>query len=296
MVTATAQVQTTIPALDEVIDIPCIDAYSTTSREQEIPALNSDNSASTTIDHETEEPEDVEEMEHNEGVENIGSIGSSMEAMGNPEDEDEDDQNKIDQQEQELLVTRAIQGDQMAFSEIVDQYGTLMLRTASMIVGDRDIAEDVVQDALIQAWHHLADLRKAGALRPWLMRIVVNQCISFKRRLARTTAFMRQALSEQETDLIAQAADDHKGCMERDWDLACAIESLPMKQRVVIVLHYYNSMTLPEMAQTLNTSENTLKKRIQAALSNLRRILRASNAEEENSFGSGRPHIVPSVA
>ncbi|BCL81607.1 RNA polymerase sigma factor [Ktedonobacteria bacterium brp13] len=297
MVTATAQVQTTIPALDEVIDIPCIAAYSTTSREQEIPALNSlnsDNSASTTIDHETEEPEDVEEMEHSEGVENIGSIGSSMEAMGNPEDED--DQNKIDQQEQELLVTRAIQGDQMAFSEIVDQYGTLMLRTASMIVGDHDIAEDVVQDALIQAWHHLADLRKAGALRPWLMRIVVNQCISFKRRLARTTAFMRQALSEQETDLIAQAADDHKGCMERDWDLACAIESLPMKQRVVIVLHYYNSMTLPEMAQTLNTSENTLKKRIQAALSNLRRILRASNAEEESSFGSGRPHIVPSVA
>jgi RNA polymerase sigma-70 factor (ECF subfamily) len=298
MVTATAQAQTTIPALDEVIDIPCIDAYSTTNREQEIPVLNSNNSTSATIDQETEEPEDVEEMERVEGVENIGSIGSigSMEAMENPEDEDEDDQNKIDQQEQELLVTRAIQGDQMAFSEIVDQYGTLMLRTASMIVGDRDIAEDVVQDALIQAWHHLADLRKAGALRPWLMRIVVNQCISFKRRLARTTAFMRQALSEQETDLIAQAADDHKGRMERDWDLACAIESLPMKQRVVIVLHYYNGMTLPEMALTLNTSENTLKKRIQAALSNLRRILRASNAEEENSFGSGHPHMIPSVA
>ena len=296
MVTATARAQTTIPALDEVIDIPCIDVYNTTNRKQEIPALNSDNSdnsASATIDQETEEPEDVEEMEPIEGVENIRNI-DSMEATENPEDED--DQNKIDQQEQELLVTRAIQGDQMAFSEIVDQYGTLMLRTASMIVGDRDIAEDVVQDALIQAWHHLADLRKAGALRPWLMRIVVNQCISFKRRLARTTAFMRQALSEQETDLIAQAADDHKGRMERDWDLACAIESLPMKQRVVIVLHYYNSMTLPEMAQTLNTSENTLKKRIQAALSNLRRILRASNAEEENSFGSGHPHMVPSVA
>jgi RNA polymerase sigma-70 factor (ECF subfamily) len=178
-----------------------------------------------------------------------------------------------EEQEKERLVNRALQGDQQAFSDIVDQYSTLMLRTASMIVGDRDIAEDVVQDALIQAWHHLGDLRQAGALRPWLMRIVVNQCISFKRRLARTTTFMRQALSEQETDLAAQIADDHKGLMERDWDLAHAIENLPMKQRVAIVLHYYNGMTLPEMATTLNISENTLKKRIQAALTNLRRVL-----------------------
>ena len=50
---------------------------------------------------------------------------------------------------------------------------------------------------------------------------------------------------------------------------------LPLKQRVVIILHYYNGMTLPEMAQALQISENTLKKRIQAALTNLRRMLRA---------------------
>ncbi len=186
-----------------------------------------------------------------------------------------------EQDELEALVTRALQGDHNAFSIIVDQHNTLMLHTALMIVGDRDIAEDVVQDALIQAWHHLADLRKAGALRPWLIRIVINQCISFKRRLARTTAFMRQALSEQETDLIAQAADDYKGRMERDWDLAHTIELLPIKQRVVIVLHYYNGMTLPEMAQALQISENTLKKRIQAALTNLRRMLRADEETVE---------------
>lgn len=185
-----------------------------------------------------------------------------------------------EQREQRVLVTRALHGDQNAFSAIVDQYSTLMLRTAIMIVGDRDIAEDVVQDALIQAWNHLPDLREANALRPWLMRIVVNQCISFKRRLARSTAFIRQALSEQETDLLARVADDYKGRMERDWDLARAIENLPAKQRVVIVLHYYNGMTLPEMAQTLQTSENTLKKRIQAALTNLRRVLRAADMDE----------------
>ncbi len=196
-----------------------------------------------------------------------------------------------EQQEQESLVTRALQGDQIAFAEIVDQYSTLMLRTAVMIVGDRDTAEDVVQDAFIQAWHHLADLRNIDALRPWLMRIVVNQCISFKRRLARTTAFIRQTLSEQETDLLAQAADDHKGRMERDWDLAHAIKTLPIKQRVVIVLHYYNGMTLPEMSNALHTSENTLKKRIQAALTNLRRMLRTNGIEDEVGMSKTLTHI-----
>ncbi len=170
------------------------------------------------------------------------------------------------------LVMHARQGDEKAFGGIVDLYGALMLRTATLIVMNRDIAEDVVQDALIQAWHHLPDLREAAALRPWLMRIVVNQCLSFKRRHARTTAFMHQALWEQEIDLFAQIADYHKGRLEQDWDLAHAIEDLPARQRIVIFLHYYHGMTMHEMAYVLQISENTLKKRSQAALNNLRRM------------------------
>jgi RNA polymerase sigma-70 factor (ECF subfamily) len=217
--------------------------------------------------------------------------------------QDEAEENGVElerpeQQEQRLLVQRVLQGNVQAFNDIVDQYGSLMLRTATMIVGDRDTAEDVVQDALIQAWNHLPDLREAGALRPWLMRIVVNQCISFKRRLARTTAFVRQTLQEQEIEMIAQAADNQKGRLERDWDLADAIESLPTKQRVVIALHYYNGMTLPEMSQTLHTSENTLKKRIQAALNNLRRILHSTDMLDMDEYTTQRPvrQLVASVA
>lgn len=189
-----------------------------------------------------------------------------------------------EQLEQHMLVSRALQGDKEAFTDIVDQYSPLMLRTACMIVGDRDIAEDAVQDAFIQAWQHLPMLREARALRPWLMRIVVNQCISFKRRLARSTSFIRQSISEHETDLSTQVADHYKGVMERNWDLAQAIKNLPAKQQAVIILHYYNGMTLPEMAQTLQISENTLKKRIQAALANLRRVLRVMDTDDEQDF------------
>lgn len=219
-------------------------------------------------------------VEHTEEIEKLAPVDGPIAEVEIPIPLKTVPSEHAEQNEQAMLVQRVLRGDQEAFGEIVDQYSTMMLRSAMMIVGDCDIAEDVVQDAFIQAWHHLADLREASALRPWLMRIVVNQCISLKRRLARSTAFMRQALSDQETDLIAQVADDHKGRMERDWDLAHAIENLPTKQRVVIALHYYNGMTLPEMAQALQTSENTLKKRIQAALANLRRILHAADMDE----------------
>ncbi|MEO8957084.1 MAG: RNA polymerase sigma factor [Ktedonobacteraceae bacterium] len=179
--------------------------------------------------------------------------------------------------EQDLLVARALSGDTEAFTAIFDYYNGLMLRTAYSIVKDHDLAEDAVQNAIIQAWQHLPSLREAGALRSWLMRIVVNQSISFKRRIARSTIFLRQAFAEQETNFASQVADDAKGWMEGQWDLAQAIGTLPPKQQMVITLHYYQGMTLPEMSQVLDISENTLKKRIQAALANLRRLMRESH-------------------
>ena len=192
---------------------------------------------------------------------------------------DQEDETKVvvkshEQAAQQILVEKVLQGDKDAFGAIVNQYNVLIMRTALIIIGDRDIAADAVQDALIQAWQHLPGLREAGALRSWLMRIVVNQCISYKRKAARTAAFVRQSLAEQSTQLAAEIADDDKGRLERDWDLAETVNKLPPKQQAVIMLHYYQGMTLPSMSQALHISENTLKKRIQAALNNLRRVLR----------------------
>lgn len=188
--------------------------------------------------------------------------------------------------EQRILVARALRGDADAFDDIFDRYGGLMRHTAYGIVQDRDSAEDAVQNALIQAWQHLPSLRETGALRSWLLRIVVNQCISFKRQIARSRMFLSQSFSEQETFLASQVADDAKGRKERDWDLAQAIEQLPAKQQNVILLHYYQGMTLPEISRRLQISENTLKKRLQAALSNLRRVLWDAEADE-TTFLSG---------
>src|ERR1700687_4548081 len=82
-----------------------------------------------------------------------------------------------EQHGQSRLIRRVVQGDQETFAELVQLYGPLLLRTASLIVGDRATAEDVVQEALIQAWLHLSELRAADALRSWLLRIVATTSI-----------------------------------------------------------------------------------------------------------------------
>ncbi len=215
-------------------------------------------------------------------IETIANIDSDDMANETTREQDgiEEVEKSAEQSAQQALIERVLQGDTEAFGTIVDQYNTLMMRTALLIVGDRDIAADAVQDALIQAWQHISSLREAGSLRPWLMRIVVNQCISYKRKVARTAAFVRQSLADQSTQLAADIADDQKGRLERDWDLAETVKKLPPKQQAVIMLHYYQGMTLPSMAKALQISENTLKKRIQAALNNLRQVLRPDDTLE----------------
>ena len=215
-------------------------------------------------------------------IETIANIDSDDMANETTREQDgiEEVEKSAEQSAQQALIERVLQGDTEAFGTIVDQYNTLMMRTALLIVGDRDIAADAVQDALIQAWQHISSLREAGSLRPWLMRIVVNQCISYKRKVARTAAFVRQSLADQSTQLAAEIADDQKGRLERDWDLAETVKKLPPKQQAVIMLHYYQGMTLPSMAKALQISENTLKKRIQAALNNLRQVLRPDDTLE----------------
>ena len=183
--------------------------------------------------------------------------------------------------QQQTLIRRSFQEEQQeAFAEIVQQHSVMMLHTAYQIVRDRDTAQDVVQDALIKAWLHLPELRESGALRSWLKRIVINHCISNERKQARSATLMRLSLDEQPADLAYQITDDFYGRLERDWDLAQAITYLPVKQQIVIILHYYDDMTLPMMARVLHLSENTLKKRIQAALINLRSALRTADRNE----------------
>jgi len=179
-----------------------------------------------------------------------------------------------DGRRQAELVARCLAGDERAFAMIADQYGNLLLRTAYLLVHDEEAAKDIVQDSLMLAWKNLKKLREPAFLRAWLLKIVVNQSVSLKRQWVRKAALLREQFTQTSIDDAIQSADFARGRPEDRLDVERAIALLPLNQRVVLVLFYYHHMTMPEIATMLGVAENTLRKRLQAALEKTRRALR----------------------
>ena len=138
----------------------------------------------------------------------------------------------------------------------------------------------------------MSKLREPAFLRAWLVKIVVNQSTSLKRQLARKAALLREQFTEQYVTSTIQESELQGGRLEESLDLERAIEMLPLNQRVVLVLFYYHKMTMPEIASLLGVAENTLRKRLQAALDKIRRVLRVDLARENGLSQNGmRPDI-----
>lgn len=190
-----------------------------------------------------------------------------------PEPAHNREQDSTDGEWQAEVVARCLMGDEQAFALIAETYGGLLLRTAYLLVRDEESAKDIVQDSLLLAWKNMSQLRESALLRAWLLKIVVNQSISLKRQWVRKAALLRTQLLQSYLDTTIQTADFQRGRVEETLDLVQAIEQLPINQRVVLVLFYYHRMTMPEIATMLGVAENTLRKRLQAALDKVRRVL-----------------------
>ena len=189
---------------------------------------------------------------------------------------------------QAKLVERCLQGDESAFTLIVDQFGTLLMRTAYLLVQDEETAKDIVQESFFLAWKNMEQLREPAFLRAWLLRIVVNQSTSLKRQWARRSALLRQQLSQQWVDQEIRSADLQRGFLEEKLDAWQALQQLPLNQRVVVVLFYYHRLTMPEIARLLSVSENTLRKRLQSALEKMRKTLSPERAREQQDHRRSR--------
>ena len=193
------------------------------------------------------------------------------------------------------LVRRCLMGDEQAFAVVADHYGGLLLRTAYLLVRDEEAAKDIVQESLLLAWKNMGKLREPAFLRAWLIKIVVNQSVSWQRQLARRAALLRDQFIEQYVNTTIRISEIQVGRLEEGIDLEQAIGQLPVKQRVVLVLFYYHRMTMPEIAAALGVAENTLRKRLQAALDKIRRALQVELVREASPAQNGMHPGISSI-
>lgn len=147
------------------------------------------------------------------------------------------------------------------FADYVAQRHGRLRRTAYLLTGNWATAEDLVQTALARAW--LAWRRIEGDPDPYVYRILTNTHASWWRRR------WRGELPMPELPDRADPADFAQQAGERD-ALWAAIGGLSKRQRAVIVLHYFEDLTIPQCATALGCSLGTVKTQLTRALAKLR--------------------------
>lgn len=161
---------------------------------------------------------------------------------------------------QQTLVTRATAGDENAFEALVRLHQDHAYGVALRMTGRAHDAQDVVQEALLQAWTGLPRYRGDANFRTWLTRIVINQCHNLRRAVRPT-----DGLPQDDPVLSLPSADSEVVAAHR-WEATMkAVLALPFDQRAPLVLHVFSGCTHAEVGRILGISESAAKVRVHRA-------------------------------
>lgn len=174
------------------------------------------------------------------------------------------------------LVLRCKGGDTQAFSELFERWHPRLLRHARRLLDSADEASDATQDAWLSITGGLGRLNDPARFRGWAYRIVTRRCADKVRRNRRIRKSERPAAKrEAVVDADCLEAQDE---IDR---LRAAIRTLPVERRLVLSLLYVDSLTVAEIASALEIPTGTVKSRLRLARDELRRVLEAQPALEQ---------------
>ncbi len=154
--------------------------------------------------------------------------------------------------------------------ELYRQHAADAVRLAYLLTGDRDRAEDVVQDAFVRLLGRFHDLRKPDSFGFYLRRTIVNLNRDHFRRLQRERTLTRSPVADAEIDQQLGRVDD------RD-ELLQALQALPPRQRAAVVLRFCEGMSEYEAAEILGTSTGAVNSLVARGLATLRQRLGGGN-------------------
>ncbi|HZQ36063.1 MAG TPA: sigma-70 family RNA polymerase sigma factor [Dehalococcoidia bacterium] len=164
--------------------------------------------------------------------------------------------------------------DEHALRLLYDRYSALVFTLALRKLGDRGLAEEVLQDVFFRCWSQAQSYRAdAGSVASWLFGITRNRCIDVRRsRQAQARARERDALPSPDT-LNEPGLPDDAEVVALQLTVRDALAALSEPQRQAIALAYYGDLSQSEIARRLGEPLGTVKTRMRAAMERLRRAL-----------------------
>jgi RNA polymerase sigma-70 factor (ECF subfamily) len=179
----------------------------------------------------------------------------------------------VSDQSDGLIVRRVLDGDVEAYAGLVRRYRPRFARYALYMLGNREDAEEALQDAFVRAWRALARCRDPERFDAWLFRILANRCRTkgahrrrHEDRFERDERVDQTALQEN-TEMLDPG--------ETDWSRAVdhALAALDPDQREAFLLKYVDELSYEEMAQLTGAGISALKMRVKRAADRLRDLL-----------------------
>jgi len=166
-------------------------------------------------------------------------------------------------------VARARGGDLDAYAALVARYTTRAHR-AAFLLGAAEESDDVVQEAFVKAFRHLSRFRVGEPFSPWLLRIVANETRNLTRSRRRRAALALRLPSPESDGTSPTGPVDEVLAAELRAELVAAVNTLPDRERRVLVCRYFLDLSEAETAQVLDWPLGSVKSRTSRALSRLR--------------------------
>lgn len=168
-----------------------------------------------------------------------------------------------------VIVARVLRGDVEVFRVLVERYRDRYARYAVHMLGNREDAEEALQDAFTRAYRSLARCEDPERFGAWLFRILVNRCRTIGARRGR-----RSKTFVVDEGAILEAAIDHPADSSA-WreEIERALRQLRPEQREAFLLKYVEDMGYDEMSQLTGVGVSALKMRVMRACERLRELL-----------------------
>jgi RNA polymerase sigma-70 factor (ECF subfamily) len=199
----------------------------------------------------------------------------------------------------EQIVTRVLAGQTALFEVLMRRHNERLYRAARAIVKDDSEAEDVMQQAYVNAYSHLRQFDGRSAFSTWLTRIAVHEALARARKRRRYTNMDIEDISAVEFPAPAQVSNPERLAFARELAVVmeAAIDRLPDGNREVFVLRQVEGISTAEAAAVLSVSEDVVKTRLSRARAALRRDLQAyADAAASSAFPFARPRCDRVVA
>lgn len=186
----------------------------------------------------------------------------------------------VESQQDNIYITKVLEGDRNAFAYLVDKYKTMVYSLALRLVKDREEAEEISQDAFIKAYQSLASFKGKAKFSSWLYRIVYNTAISKLRQQPAGRVSLDESDIADTLYIESKQNYDTLSAGERKKYLEKALDSLDMDEKMLVILYYYEERDLDEIATIAGLTKTNTKVKLFRARKKMLVVLQSYLKEE----------------